>query len=161
MCATIGHVRIVVDSSTLISLAWAGQLPLLGCAPVALVIPAEVRREVVDEGLARGYPDAAAIESTVKVIADAGRSEELRDLPVDDAVLVRAREHGVLLTNDLALGRRALNTGVRWLRTADFIVLCVRSGGLDRLRGVAAVKALRAAGRITEELLDAYLEELP
>jgi hypothetical protein len=79
---------------------------------------------------------------------------------VDDVVLVRAREHGVLLTNDLALGRRALNTGVRWLRTADFVIPCVRSGGLDRLRGIAAVKALRAAGRISEELHDGYLEEL-
>jgi hypothetical protein len=32
---------------------------------------------------------------------------------------------------------------------------------VDSGRGVAALKALRSAGRITDELLEAYLEELP
>jgi predicted nucleic acid-binding protein len=155
-----------VDSSTLISLAWAGQLELLRHTPVDLVVPHEVHQETVTEGVARGYPDAAAIEQAIKLIhepaaaAPASKAEMEMDT-VDHAVLEAGRTHGALLTNDLALGRRAANLGVRWLRTADFVVLCVRIGTVDSDRGVAALKALRSAGRITDGLLGAYLEELP
>jgi predicted nucleic acid-binding protein len=156
-------VRITLDSSTLISLAWAGQLELLSHAPIPLIIPDEVRHETVTEGLARGYPDAAAIEQAIKTIPSAtpepGRSSEPQ--PIDHAVLEAGRLHGALATNDLALGRRAANLGVQWLRTADLVVLCVRAGAVSEVRGVAALKALRSAGRITEDLLIAYLEDLP
>jgi predicted nucleic acid-binding protein len=157
-------VRIAVDSSTLISLAWAGQLELLRNTPVTLVVPHEVHQETVTEGVARGYPDAAAIEQAIKLIhgpAAAAPASKAEMDTVDHAVLEAGRTHGALLTNDLALGRRAANLGVRWLRTADFVVLCVRIGTVDSDRGVAALKALRSAGRITDELLGAYLEELP
>jgi predicted nucleic acid-binding protein len=157
-------VRIAVDSSTLISLAWAGQLELLRHTPVDLVVPHEVHQETVTEGVARGYPDAAAIEQAIKLIhepAAATPASKAEMDTVDHAVLEAGRTHGALLTNDLALGRRAANLGVRWLRTADFVVLCVRIGTVDSDRGVAALKALRSAGRITDELLGAYLEELP
>jgi predicted nucleic acid-binding protein len=160
-------VRTAVDTSTLISLAWAGQLELLGRAPVELVVPDEVRQEAVVDGLARGYADAAAIEQAIKTIPGSAPSratdartsaDEMQS--VDHAVLEAGRLHGALLTNDLALGRRAANLGVRWLRTADLVVLCVRSEQIDNDRGVAALKALHSAGRITEALLTAYLEDL-
>lgn len=155
--------RVVVDSSTLISLAWAGQLELLGRVPLTLVVPDEVHHEAVVEGVARGYPDAAAIEQAIKVI-----HESVSGVPawaaemdtVDHAVLEAGRVHGALLTNDLALGRRAANLGVRWLRTADLVVLCVRTGSVSSARGAAALNALYSAGRITERLREAYLEEL-
>jgi hypothetical protein len=62
--------------------------------------------------------------------------------------------------NVLALGRRAANLGVRWLRTADLVILCARAGKLDDDRAVAAPKALHSAGRMTESLLQACREEL-
>lgn len=155
--------RIAVDSSTLISLAWAGQLELLSHTPIPLVVPSEVRQETVIDGLARGYPDAAAIEQALKTVSDpteeAGNPADIH--PVDHAVLKAGRRHGALLTNDLALGRRAANLGVQWLRTADLVVLCVRTSKVSSQRGIAALKALHGAGRITESLLNAYLEELP
>lgn len=40
-------------------------------------------------------------------------------------------------------------------------MLCVRAGEVSKARGAAALRALRDARRITEDLLDAYLEELP
>jgi predicted nucleic acid-binding protein len=151
-----------VDSSTLISLAWSGQLELLGHAPVPLVVPHEVRQETVAEGLARGHPDAAAIEQAIKTIPGLAAETDTHAAmhPVDHAVLEAGRLHGALVTNDLALGRRAANLGVQWLRTADFVVLCVRAGTLSSDRGVAALTALRSAGRITEDLLNAYLKDL-
>lgn len=157
----------VVDTSTLISLAWAGQLELLKHAPVELVVPDEVRQEAVADGLARGYPDAAAIEQAIKTIPDpapaaaahaALSASEMQ--PVDHVVLEAGRRNGALLTNDLALGRRAANLGVQWLRTADLVVLCVRTEQVSRNRGVVAIQALHSAGRITAGLLSAYLEEL-
>lgn len=146
-----------VDSSTLISLAWSGQLELLDRVPLRMVVPADVLRETVEEGLERGYPDAAAIE---RAIAALPVTESAVAATVDAAVLEAGRAQGVLLTNDVALGRRAANLGVQWLRTADLVMLCVRSGSIGPERGIAAVRALRSAGRLTEDLLHAYLEEL-
>lgn len=150
----------VVDSSTLISLAWAGQLELLRYVPAQLVVPDEVRQEVVVDGLARGYPDAAAIELAIKAMPVFVGNAAVEERSVDHAVLQAAREHGALFTNDLALGRRAANLGVRWLRTVDLVMLCVRASTLGTERGIAALKALHSAGRITDALLDAYLKEL-
>lgn len=147
-----------MDSATLISLAWAGQLVLLSRAPIEFVIPAEVRQETVVDGFDRGYPDAVAIELAIKELPATGESVSADS--VDSAVLQAGRTHGALLTNDLALGRRAANLGARWLRTGDLVVLCVRTGRLDTAGGAAALRALHDAGRLTDDLLDAYLEEL-
>ncbi|MGF1661042.1 MAG: hypothetical protein ACFCVG_00980 [Kineosporiaceae bacterium] len=149
----------VVDSSTLISLAWSGGLDLISppCCPVSLVVPAEVRHETVDEGLARGYPDAAAIADA---ISDAAMTEPVDARTTDQAVLVAAREHGLLLTNDVALGRRAANVGVRWLRTADLVLLGVRTGHVTERRAMAVMHGMHAAGRLTSELFEDYLKEL-
>jgi rRNA-processing protein FCF1 len=146
-----------LDSSALISLAWAGQLQLLADVPVDLVVPAEVVAETVDEGLDCGYADAVAIATAVKALTVA---DPVGARTVDEAVLSVGRRHGTLVTNDLALGRRAANVAVRWLRTADLVVLCVRAGRSSPDRGAAAVRALRSAGRITDELARSYLEEL-
>jgi rRNA-processing protein FCF1 len=147
----------VLDSSTLISLAWAGLLQLLLDAPLDLVVPAEVVQETVDEGLDHGYADAAAIGAVVKALAT---TDPAGTRTVDEAVLTVGRQHGLLITNDLALGRRAANSSVRWLRTADLVVLCVRTGRISADQGGAAVRALRSAGRLTDELARTYLEEL-
>jgi rRNA-processing protein FCF1 len=147
----------VLDSSTLISLAWSGHLQLLDDVPLDLVVPAEVVAETVDEGLDHGYADAAAIATAVKALTVA---EPVGARTVDEAVLAVGRRHGLVVTNDLTLGRRAANVAVRWLRTADLVVLSVRTGHIGPDRGAAAVRALRSAGRLTDELARTYLEEL-
>lgn len=146
-----------LDSSTLISLAWAGQLGLLGQAPLELVVPDVVREETVTAGRFGGHPDAAAIESAIGVLASA---ETEPAATTDQAVLAAALAAGTLVSNDLALGRRAANVGVRWLRTADLIIVCVRAGTTSPDVGRAALTALHAAGRLTPELLTSYLEEI-
>jgi predicted nucleic acid-binding protein len=147
----------VLDSSTLISLAWAGQLELLERVPLELVVPAEVVAETVAAGLDHGHPDAAAIETALKSVDVA---DPVAAATVDEAVLAVGRRHGLLVTNDLALGRRAANLSVRWLRTADLVVLCVRTGAVTATGGGAAIRALRSAGRITDGLARTYLKEL-
>jgi hypothetical protein len=60
----------VIDSSSLISLARAGLLPLLRQPFVQPIILDAVRIETVDAGLAGSHPDAVAIEAATV----AGRS---------------------------------------------------------------------------------------
>lgn len=150
------YVDAVIDSSTLISLAWAGHLDLLQRSPLRLIVPAEVRKETVAEGLARGHPDAAAIDVAVAPLASMA-APDMRT--VDEAVLYLGRSVGMLLANDVALGRRAANLGAGWLRTADYVVLCVRSGEVDATHGLAAIHALFSAGCLTAGLYEAYRKE--
>ncbi len=122
------------------------------------MVPEAVQREAVTDGVASGYPDASAIQTAI--------GPPLSVLPrivantVDQMVLAAAVEAGTVLTNDLALGRRASNLGVRWLRTADLIVLCVRAGRLEKDSGRSALRALNSAGGLTAEMLADYLVEV-
>ncbi len=75
-------------------------------------------------------------------------------------MLAAGRLDGFLATNDLALGRRARNVGVAWLRTADLVVLAARSGLSSSEEARNGIVALLAAGRITPQLANDYLEDL-
>ncbi|CAN5350508.1 hypothetical protein BH23ACT9_BH23ACT9_21840 [soil metagenome] len=149
--------RAVVDSSTWISLAWSGQLPLLTATPLTPVVLDSVYRETVAEGLARGHADAAAIEHAMGA---ATRMDDPLGRTVDDRVVAAAAAVGLVVTNDLVVGRRANNLGARWLRTADLVVLAVRSHGIEVTSGHSAIAALHASGRLTDALRDAYMQEL-
>lgn len=147
---------LVFDSSSLISLSRSGLLGLLRRVPLEAVILDVVEDEAVGAGLARCRPDAAAIEEAI--VGSPRRSGE-RGMSVDAAVLAVARDVGTLVTNDLALGRRARNLGVRWLRTADLVVLATRMSILPAADGRDAIVALRDAGRVTPDLAAEYLQE--
>jgi rRNA-processing protein FCF1 len=148
---------VVLDSSTVISLARAGLLPVLSRLPVELVVLDVVWEEVVIAGRSGGHADAIAIEQALS-----GRTRQ--DAPaartVDEAVLLAAIDDGALACNDATLGRRARNFGVRWVRTADLLVLLVRSGAAPTLDAAAGIEALFNASRISETMRDEYLEAL-
>lgn len=57
--------KAVIDTSTWISLARAGLLPLLGKIPLDPVLTDVVQQEAVVDGLAGGHGDAAAIRDAV------------------------------------------------------------------------------------------------
>lgn len=149
--------RAVVDSSTWISGARAGLLPLVDHCALEVITLDVVHAEVVTAGVAGGYADATAVEAAL-----AGRpvTKAPAAATPDAAVLQAASEPGLLVTNDLALGRRARNMGIAWLRTADLVIFAVRTGAISAGEGSAAVTALRDAGRMTAGLAEDYLEEL-
>ncbi|MCA1839873.1 MAG: hypothetical protein ABR507_11395 [Actinomycetota bacterium] len=147
----------VIDSSSLISLARSGLLPLLARLPIKPVILDVVEREAVEEGLTRGHADAAAIESAISSFTRVATPQEAS---ADSEVLNAAVASGTLVANDLALGRRAHNLGVKWLRTADLIVLLVETRAMTSREAREAISALVAAGRLSEELSAEYLKEL-
>jgi hypothetical protein len=151
------HVRIVLDSSTLISLAWSAQLPLLARLPIEPVIINSVYAETVTEGHARGHADAAGIEHALAALTPApdpeGRS-------VDAMVVSAAADVGALATNDVVIGRRAGNPGARWLRTGDLVLLGLASGSFDASAARRAIEALAVTGRITPQLRDEFMEDI-
>lgn len=149
--------ELVLDTSSLISLAWAGQLGLIRRSPMPLQLLTAVHDETVREGLAAGHADAAAIEAAVTELP---RVESTVEGSVDQAVVAAAQLAGAVLTNDQALGRRAVNVGSRWLRTADFVILLVRTSRLRRDEAAGALSALHDAGRLTDDLYAAYRQEL-
>lgn len=150
--------RAVIDSSSWISLARAGLLDLLLAAAVEPVLPDVVHAEIVEEGRRGGYADAAALAAAVANVPLTTTGGG--DRSVDARVLDAARDVGVLVANDLALGRRARSLGVTWIRTADLILLGVRSGTLQSADGLAGLSALEETGHITSELADGYRERL-
>jgi hypothetical protein len=113
----------------------------------------------VDSGVAGGHPDAVAIESATRnlLVRRTGRPGAS---PVDAVVVEVAAQAGVLVSNDLALGRRARNLGVHWLRTADVVILLRETEAIDAGEARAAIVALRDATRISPELADAYLDRI-
>lgn len=131
---------------------------MLRHSPFEVVVLDAVRAETVDAGLAAGQADASAIATAIVTIAV--RETPSGPTPVDAVVLDAAVGAGVLITNDLALGRRARNLGARWLRTADFVVLLARPDRITVPEARRAVLALADAGRITSELAGDYLEDL-
>ena len=150
--------RAVIDSSSWISLARAGLLDLLRAVAVEPVLLDVVHAEIVDEGRRGGHPDTAALTAAVagvRVTTTTGRERA-----VDARVLDAAQDIGVLIANDLALGRRARSLGVAWIRSADVILLAVRSGSVSSREGLDGLRALEDTGRITSELAEAYREQL-
>ena len=147
----------VADSSTLISLARAGLLGVVSRLPFEVIVLDVVWDEVVVAGHSGGHADAIAIEHALE---DRPRRQAPKATTVDQAVLSAALEDGVLVSNDLTLGRRARNLGARWVRTADLLVLLARTGTWSNGEAASGIEALFSAGRITEQMRDDYREAL-
>ncbi len=157
MCKDVRMVW-VVDSSSWISLARSGLLSLVERLPLDMALLDLVHDEVVGEGVRTGHADAELLEAVLgswtRVPAPGGRDT------VDAAVLAAAQQAGGLVCNDLALGRRARSLAIPWLRTADLMVLAVRTAVINAGEGAEAIDALEAAGRISQELAGSYRGEL-
>jgi rRNA-processing protein FCF1 len=150
--------RAVIDSSSWISLARAGLLYVLRSVPVEPILLDVVHAEIVGEGRRGGYADAAALTAAVAAIPVV--PTQSRQGQGDSAVLNAAEAVGVLVANDLALGRRARSLGVAWIRTADLIILAVHTRSMSSSAGIEALTALEGCGRITREMADAYRDQL-
>jgi rRNA-processing protein FCF1 len=148
---------VIVDSSTVISLARAGLLPALSRSPIEPVLLDVVWEEVVVAGRSGQHADAVAIE---QALSDRARQRAPVANTVDEAVLLAALDDGTLACNDATLGRRARNLGVRWIRTADLLVLLARSGAATTVEAVGGIDALFNAGRISDAMRDEYREAL-
>lgn len=123
---------VVVDSSALIPLAWAGQLDSIGD------VFEEIRttRAVEDEVLVEGKRGTAALESfleeaTVRETpSEAERVADLEGTAVADAsvVLLAEDREDVLLANDRALLTVARSHGVECWWVTTLVLKCTKDG---------------------------------
>lgn len=123
---------VVVDSSALIPLAWAGRLDSIAAVFDEVETTGEVRGEVLVEGK-RG---TAALESfleeaTVREApAEAERVADLEGIAIADAsvVLLAEDRRDVLLANDKGLLTVARSHGVECWWVTTLVLKCVKSG---------------------------------
>lgn len=160
--STLG-VWLVVDASSLITLAGADALGLLSLSPLKACTVAEVYRETVEVGLARGYRDAPAIsrafEQGLLTIRDPRRAEKLTGISRTDSLLLHlAEETGAeILVNDQALLRKAEERGLPARVTAEFVQRLYKAKKISGARRDALLKDFVANGRYSEDFLLAFL----
>lgn len=167
---------VVSDSGPLIWLAKAGRLGLLRALFGEVVVPSEVYREVVSEGLRLGFSDALAVEEAVKegwvrVHALDGEAHGLAVRLAEGAgeihfgeaqALALAREMGVMLLMDESCGRALAEAlGVEARGTLFVVLRALRLGLLDGGEAKDVVSRLVGLGmRLDPRLLARVFNEI-
>jgi len=135
--------RVVMDSDCLIKLVQARAKELV-CRTCTVVIPPEVRREVVDDG--QGRPDALATGQNIAtgLLAVAASRAESGDRKGEDAVLALYRQGGFdgVCSDDRRLLGKLRTLGIPYLTPATLIVVLVRKGCLSRDDGAKTLIGL-------------------
>lgn len=135
--------HILMDADCLIKLTEAG-LKELVCTNDVVAIPMAVMREAVDEGKARGFPDAAIIEQNL----DAGRLRTVdgaTEDPRGDEALVatfRAGGHDVVASDDSRLLRRMRALRIPCVVPGLLVYRLFARSTLDRTQAISALAAL-------------------
>lgn len=166
----------VSDSGPLMWLAEAGRVGLLKTLFLEVVVPSEVYREVVLEGLRLGFSDALAVEEAekegwIKVKTLNGEERELslrlaegaREIHVGKAqAMALARGMGAALLMDESCGRALAEAlGVETRGTLYVVLRALRLGLLDGSEAKETVTRLVAKGmRLDPRLLARVLNEI-
>jgi rRNA-processing protein FCF1 len=137
--------KLLMDADCLIKLTKAG-LNEVVCDHDQVAIPEAVRREVVDEGRARGFADAEVVERnlqrgvrTTVTVGDPPQTAE-----GDDGLVEQYRDggHDLVATDDAKLQRRLRGLGVPCVVPALLVYRLRRRGILDGEAARAALAAL-------------------
>ena len=166
----------VSDSGPLMRLAKVGRVGLLKALFEEVVVPSEVYREVVLEGLRLGFSDALAVEEAVKegwIKVKALEEEErelslrlaegAREIHVGEAqAMALARGLGTVLLMDESCGRAlAEDLGVETRGTLYVVLRALRLGLLGESEAKETVTRLVAKGmRLDPRLLARVLNEI-
>lgn len=133
----------VFDATPLISLARADRISLLAELEADRLLPEVVYDEVVETGIAEGYPDARRIERcvndgvlTVVTVSESDTCARLRDNPnlsdADAAVLACAHQRDAVAVMDESAGRDAAAAeGITTRGTAYVVLKLAREGAID------------------------------
>lgn len=166
----------VADSGPLMWLAEAGRVGLLKALFEEVVVPSEVYREVVSEGLRLGFSDALAVEEAVKegwikvkALDEEERelslrlAEGAREIHVGEAqAMALARGLGAVLLMDESCGRALAEAlGVETRGTLYVVLRALRLGLLGGSEAKETVTILVAKGmRLDPRLLSRVLNEI-
>ena len=155
---------IVIDSSSLITLAGAGALSLIALSPDKALTITQVYEETVEHGLTLAYPDATAIahlfENQTVTIRDPARKVAFSGVSVADSLLLRlAAEVSAsgLLTNDQKLWHKADQRGLPAYYPAEFVDGLHREKRISRRRRDSLLEEFVANRRYSRAFMDAFL----
>ncbi len=165
--------KIVIDTSTLISLARISYLELLPELRKNVVLPHEVYEEAVIKGEEKGISDAMVIKCFIKNYGieivgvkynfiRALRSRISRNLSKgDEAVLSLAFGVGAkeVLTNDDGLGKMAMGLGFRVIATPDLLMEALKEEVVNFQDFENFVRGLVVENRVSSVLAELYLME--
>ena len=134
--------RLVVDADCLIKLANA-QAKEPVCRAFAVVIPAGVKREVVDAG--RDRPDALVVDRNIKAgLLVVVAAEETRNGKGEDGALAVYSKGGFdgICSDDRRFLAKLRTLGIPYLTPAALIVVLVQKGCLNQDEALARLAAL-------------------
>ncbi|MFH2109651.1 MAG: DUF3368 domain-containing protein [Candidatus Bathyarchaeota archaeon] len=166
----------VSNSSPLMWLAKAGRIETLRNIFGEILVPKEVYREVVSEGLRLGFSDALAVEEAVragwiKVIALTDEEEEFSSRLIQGAgeihvgeaqAIALARGRGVPLLMDESSGRALAEAlGIEARGTIYVVLRALRQGLMDRGEAKETMNRMVEKGmRVDPRLLSRVLKEI-
>ncbi len=159
-----GREMIASNSGPLIHLARIDRLKLLKELFGEVIIPLEVRFEVVDRGKEEGMADAFLIESEIEngwIIIEENSNNKVRDIAQSAGIdigeasvimLARRRKCPVLI-DDLAARRFAAGLGLEVVGSIGVLIRCVRMKTISKRD---ALEALEKLGRVMWLSIDVY-----
>jgi len=120
------YMNVVMDADCLIKLTKA-KLKETVCSSFAVVIPREVKREVVDEG--RGHPDATVAAENLRrrLLRVSPRKTSERKGEEAALSLFRRGKYDAICTDDKRFVRRLRALDVPYITPAVFVLLLVQS----------------------------------
>lgn len=158
--------KVVVDSSVLISLSAIKQLELLRMRFAEVVIPRAVQEEVVIEG--KGQPGSQEVQSSnwIRVLEVKDRSfVRLLEVELDrgesEAIALACELNADLVLLDEKNARsRAKRVGLRILGTIGILIWAKNAGHIPSLRAQLDALQERAGFRMSHELYEKALKSV-
>lgn len=148
----------VFDATPLITLAKSDHLDIVTSLDEMCLVPERVHAEVVEDGLAAGYPDARRVrraiddgDLTVRACEESPLFDEADEIPnlseADVAVLALAAELDATAVMDETAGRAVAETeNIRTRGTAYLVLRLVRDGAVTADDGRELIDDLLDAG---------------
>jgi predicted nucleic acid-binding protein len=158
--------KIVIDSSTLISLATINAIDLLKEIDGDIICPDDVYQETVEIGSIRGHPDAVIIkgffdDGTVKRQTVRRKSQMAGLSKVDSIVISLAKEVNAsyLFINDTKLARRGTIEGFDVRGSPDILLRLHEKGTINKKEYESYIQKLFEYRRISKDNMERYLKE--
>lgn len=166
-------IKIIVDTSVLISLAKIDRLEILARLTENLAIPEDVYEEAVVEGEKKDIPDATIIKMFVaghnipvaKVQRDFMKmlfSNIKKKLPKgDSAVLSLAAQESAkeIMTDDEGLGKIALSLGFDVVASPDLMLRALIAGEIKFRDFEKSIRSLVLENRLGSTVAELYIKE--
>lgn len=158
---------IVVDSSTLISLAKIDASFLLEQIDARLICPSEIYAECVEEGWKRGYMDALIIkrlfDQQIVLQESVSKREMISGLSIGDSLIIRLakeKEAEFIFTDDDGLEVKASGLNLKTRRSADILLKMYLSGKISKQSYTQLIQQLGNKKRLDKEKIEIYLKRV-